>query len=856
MRNAYLKGCMMIFALCFSTVIFAQTDDSTKVVQDTSLPIIEYGDPTDYEIGGIEVLGYEYTDPAAVISVSGLQVGKTIKIPGDDIGKAIRKLWKQGLFVDVQILMKKIAGETVFLDIVVKEYPRYARHAYRGVKKGQQDDLNEVVNRYLLKGRAATETMKRNAIREIKGFYADKGFPDCTITVEEEEDVVLKNSVRWVFNVKKGKRIRIENINIVGNEKITDGKLRRLMKETKKRRPIMGIFKPSKYIDYEYKNDKETIIAFYNKEGLRDAKIVKDSVYMVEIPKKNGKTKKAIMIDLEIDEGDQYYFGDIVFRGNTSYPDAILREIMGIKKGDEYDEQLLQSRLSFDRNGRDINTLYMDNGHLFFRAEPVEKGVKNDTVDIEIRIQEGPVATIDRVIINGNDRTHEHVIRRELRTLPGNKFSRSDIMRSQRELMALNYFNPETMGINTPVNPQRGTVDIEYTVEERPSDQLELSAGWGGFNRGLIGTLGVTFNNFSMRNLFNAEAWNPLPQGDGQKLSIRIQTNGRFFQSYNFSFTEPWLGGKKRNALSVSGFHSRFNNGQTPESSLFQQLAITGASVGLGTRLRWPDDYFNYQVALDYQNMNLLRRTDFAIPTGIFNDLAIRQTLSRSSVSHPIFPESGSSFALSLKLTLPYSAVNGVDYTDPELSDPDRFKWVEYHKWDFEGAWYTKVMKNMVIKTEAKMGFLGSYNKDVGLSPFGRYELGGDGISNFVGIQGKDIISLRGYKDPILDVSEANRVGAGIYNKFTMELRYLISPNPNATIYVLGFLQGGNAWATAREYNPFKLKRSGGLGMRVFLPMFGTLGFDYGIGWDKDLGPDAKFFDYGAFNIVLGFEPK
>jgi outer membrane protein insertion porin family len=498
----------------------------------------------------------------------------------------------------------------------------------------------------------------------------------------------------------------------------------------------------------------------------------------------------------------------------------------------------------------------MDNGYLFFQATPVEKGVANDTVNIEIRIQEGPVATIDKVIIKGNDRTHENVIRRELRTIPGAKFSRSDIIRSQRQLMALNYFNPESMGVNTPVNPQRGTVDIEYTVEERPSDQLELSAGWGGFGRGLIGTLGVTFNNFSLRNLFNAESWNPLPQGDGQRLSLRIQTNGRFYQSYNFSFTEPWLGGKKPNSLSVAAYQSRFNNGQIPESSNFQQLVITGVNIGLGTRLRWPDEYFTYSASLEYQNMNLLRRFDFAIPTGVFHDLAIRQVLARSSIFNPIFPTEGSNISLSLKMTLPYSLVNKMNYQDPNLSDKERFKLVEYHKWDFEASWYAQLVKNLVLKLEAKMGFLGMYNNDVGLSPFGRYELGGDGLSNFVGLQGKDIVSLRGYKDPVNDVSEANRIGAGVFNKYTMELRYLISPNPSATVYVLGFLQGGNAWAGFRDYNPFMLRRSAGLGLRVFLPMFGTLGFDYGIGFDKNLPVGSKPWDYGAFNIVLGFEPR
>jgi outer membrane protein insertion porin family len=849
-----LSFCFCTFLLLF----FAQTLRAQNINSDSSAPIqiIDYDNPVEYEIASVDVKGFEYTDPAAIVSVCGLKVGDKIKLPGDDFGKAIRKLWKQGLFIDVQIQLTKTIGSMVYLEILVKEYPRYSRHSYRGINKGVHDDLNTAINPYLVKGKAATETMKLNAIREIKAFYADKGFPDCSVQITEEEDDVLKNSVRWIFNVNKGKRIRIEDIVFTGNTAVKSAKLRAIMKETKKKRFPMGIFKPSKFIEMDYKNDKDNILAHYNNIGRRDARILKDTVYIKETALANGKTKKGIFVEINLEEGNQYYFGDVSFRGNTTYPTSVLKEILGIKRGDKYNQELLQSRLSFDKNGRDISSLYMDNGYLFFQANPVEKGVVNDTVNIEIRIQEGPIALIDKVIIKGNDRTHEHVIRRELRTLPGDKFSRSDIIRSQRQLMALNYFNPETMGINTPVNPQRGTVDIEYTVDERPSDQLELSAGWGGLGSGLIGTLGVTFNNFSLRNLFKSETWNPLPQGDGQKLSLRIQTNGRFYQSYNFSFSEPWLGGKKPNSFSVSAYHSRFNNGQIPESSNYQQLTITGVNIGLGTRLQWPDDYFTYSASLEYQNMDLLRRFDFAIPTGNFHDLAIRQVISRSSILNPIFPTEGSNISLSLKLTLPYSLFNGVNYEDPDLSTKDRFQFVEYHKWDFEATWYTTIIKNLVLKLDAKMGFIGMYNQKVGLSPFGRYELGGDGLSNFVGLQGKDIISLRGYKDPVNDVSEANRQGAAIYNKFTLELRYLISPNPNATIYALAFLQGGNAWSDFKSYNPFQLKRSAGLGLRVFLPMFGTLGFDYGIGFDKNLPVGTSLFDYGAFNIVLGFEPK
>lgn len=845
--------CFLAITCLMGNQLVQAQNTTTKPDSLEPAPLIDYSTPKTYEIGGIEVKGANYTDANGIIALSGLTTGKTIRIPSDQISKAIRKLWKQGLFVDVNINIQKRIGDIVFLEIVVQEYPRFARHGYKGIPKGQHEDANTATKRYLQKGRAATPAMKMNAVRALKQVYIEKGFLDVKIDVAEEPDKILKNSVRWVFNIKRGKRVRIEKINFYGVSKVKKGRLYRSMKETK-RNNLWAIFKPSKFIEKEYENDKKNIIAEYNKLGQRDAVIVKDSIYLVQ-----KKNRKVMHIDIHVDEGNIYRFGNITFRGNTTYSDRVLNNIMGIKQGDVYNEELIQTRLSFDRNGRDISTLYMDNGYLFFRADPIEKGVRGDSVDLEIRISEGPVAIIANVIIKGNDRTHEHVIRRELRTLPGNKFSRSDIIRSQRELTALNYFNPENLQINTPVNQQRGTVDIEYVVEERPSDQLELSAGWGGINRGIIGTLGVTFNNFSLRNLFKPEAWNPLPQGDGQRLSLRVQTNGRFFQSYNFSFTEPWLGGKKPNALTFSVYHNNFNNGFSAESTSFERLQITGASIGLGTRLRFPDDFFVYQISLNYKNMDLLRQFGrFEIPTGTFHNLSLNQTISRNSIDNPIFPKKGSNISLSLNLTLPYSAFSNLSEADYASMDPaKKFEFLEYHKWDFLAEWYGEIAKNLVVKLGVKMGFLGFYNPSIGLSPFERYELGGDGISNFQGLQGRDIIALRGYRDPVTDVSEANREGAAIYNKITMELRYLISPNPSATIWVLAFAEAGNAWSDFASYNPFQMRRSVGAGVRVFLPMFGTLGFDYGIGFDKPhLNGSTNFTDYGAFNIVLGFEPK
>jgi len=804
----------------------------------------------EYEIKEVSAQGFILSDSASIVSISGLKTGDKVRVPSDELNRAIRNIWKQNLFTDVRINVQKIVGDEIYLQIAVTEAPRLSRHAFKGVPKSQHDDLNKLIqNRYLVKGRVANAAMRRNAISEIEAFYEDKGYPDVRVKVTDiyPDEVYGEGYTKLIFEIDKGERMRIEDIVFVGNQKVKSAKLRRLMKETK-RYLWYNIFKKSKLIDEEYESDKKKIIAYYQSKGIRDAQIIYDSVKIIT----NSKGKKVVRIEMKIDEGNTYYFGNITFRGNTSYNSKDLLALMDIKRGDVFSSELLNSRISFDKNGRDISTLYMDNGHLFFRADPVEKGIINDTVDVEIRISEGPVATIDKVIIKGNDRTHEHVIRRELRTVPGDKFSRSDIIRSQRELMALNYFNPETMSINTPVNPQNGTVNIEYGVEERPSDQLELSAGWGGRGRGVIGTIGVTFNNFSLRNMLKPKTWSPLPQGDGQRLSLRGQTNGTFFQSYNFSFTEPWLGNRRPMALSFSAYHQRQNNGQLKESSAFAQFLITGASLGIGTRLRIPDDYFMLQASVDYQNMQLKNQPLFIIPTGNFHNLALNLNFSRNSISNPTFPTSGASMSLGMKFTLPYSLILKRDYAN--MLPEDRYKLVEYHKWDIKTDWYTALGKNLVFRANAKMGFLGYYNSEIGLSPFERYELGGDGISNFVGLQGKTIISMRGYKLPT-EVSEANRFGAAIYSKFTAELRYLVVPNPSSTIFVTAFAQAGNAWNNMKEFNPFQMRRSVGLGLRAFLPMFGTLGFDYGIGFDKNITA-RNIFDYGTFNIVLGFEPE
>ena len=596
------------------------------------------------------------------------------------------------------------------------------------------------------------------------------------------------------------------------------------------------------------------MIAYYNTFGFRDAKVVNDTIYREE----DGD----LMIEITIDEGERYYFRDISWKGNSIYETEQLSEVLGIEKGEVYNQELLETRLRFSQDGRDVSTLYMDNGYLFFDVTPVEVAIDGDSIDLEIRIFEGPQATIDKVVVKGNDRTHEHVIRRELRTRPGEKFSRSNIIRSQREIMNLGYFNPEAFDINTPVNPQRGTVDIEYTVEERPSDQLELSAGWGGRGRGVIGTLGVSFNNFSVRNIFKKSSWSPLPQGDGQRLSLRGQTNGRFFQSYNASFTEPWLGGKKPTSFTLAGFYTRLTNGLSGNSSNFQKLSIANVSIGLGTRLKVPDDFFISNTTLSYQNISLddwqyrrdfLYRGEF-LTTGSFNSISLNQTFTRSSISDPLFPTTGSKFSLAIQVTPPLSLIGNKDYSD--ATPQETLKWVEYHKWRFNAEWYTQVFGKFVVKAAAKIGVLGFYNDEIGASPFERFVLGGDGLANQQsGLLGYDLISLRGYEIEHLPNSEEG--GATVFNKYTVELRYPVSLNPSSTIYALAFIEGGNSFRAFRDYNPFDLRRSAGFGLRVFLPMFGTLGFDYGIGFDRpDLAPGTKWTNYGNFNIILGFEPE
>jgi len=828
--------------------------DTTEVIAPSSH--VDYAEKNIYEIGEVKISGANYSDENAIRIVSGLKKGSKVSIPGPFIKKAIQNLWRQKLFTDIQIVQEKIIGDVVFLQIIVKERPRLSRYMYTGTKKVYEEDLNTLLKPFLLRGGIVTDATKTNAITAIKGFFVKKGFLDVEVETYEKPDDKAKNAIILEFAIDRNERIKVEDIVITGNKAATDKKLRKQMKNTKWRKRFLA---SSKFIKSDFEEDKRSIIDYYNTIGYRDARITEDSLWRDE----EGK----LYLAMSINEGDRYYFRNITWKGNTIYPSEVLGEQLGLKPGDVYNQELLDQRLSFSLDGRDVSSLYMDNGYLFFRVDPIEVAIDNDSIDLEMRVFEGPQATIDKVTIAGNDRTHEHVIRREIRTRPGQKFSRADLIRSQRQIINLGYFDPETIDMQTPVNPSRGTVDIQYKVEEKSSDQLELSAGYQPSNDfyrgGLIGTLGVTFNNFSLRNLGNGKAWKPLPQGDGQKVSLRAQTNGQYYQSYNFSFTDPWLGGKKPNSFTLAGYYTKNSS-----FDINQTFSIAQLSVGIGSRLAWPDDNFITNSTVNLQLITLNQFPNiFILPTGqqitqgTFRNFYFQQTFGRTTVAEPIFPKSGSSFTLTAQLTPPYSLFNNKQYDD--LTPQEFYRFIEYHKWKFQSEWYHTLIGKSVLKVSAKMGFLGFYNKKVGQSPFERFEFASEPLATQYTITGRDQVYFRGYENtdfPAQLSSTGNISGSSIYNKFSVELRYPISLNPSSTIYLLAFADAGNSWNRFRDYNPFDLKRAVGAGLRVFLPMFGTLGFDYGIGFDKAsiINDPAgyKWTDLGKFQVILGFEPE
>ena len=841
---------------------------------------VDYTNPKKYEIGGIVVTGTEALDANAIVILSGLTVGDQINIPGDEISNAIRKLWDQKLFASIDIRYQRIVGNTIFLEFVVKEQPRLSKYSFKGVSKSEADDLRESIN--LFREKIVTKNLVYTTDNLVRNYYKDKGYLNVNVDVEQKNDPEYSNHVIMTIRIKKGSKVKIRNIDFVGNKELGDSRLKMAMKDTKEKsvfQPFNGIeqmvpklaailwkgdndsatsllseyfsdrvkikvFKSSKFVQANYDADKLGIIAKYNQKGYRDAKIISDTVYAAD--------KKSVNIEFKLYEGRRYYFRDIRWVGNTIYNSRELSKILAIRKGDVYDPERLEKQLFLNPNGNDVISLYMDDGYLSFQMNPIEVAVENDSIDLEIRMYEGRQYRISKVSVRGNTKTNDHVVLREIRTKPGQLFSRSDIIRSQRELAVLGYFDPEKLDINTSPNPADGTVDLEYIVAERPSDQIELSGGWGGGR--IVGTLGVSFSNFSTKNFFKKGAWQPLPAGDGQRLSVRAQSNGAFFQSYNISFTEPWLGGRKPNALSLTAFYSIQSNGQNRrvkdengdrvDNPLRSSIDILGLSVGLGKRLTWPDDFFYLYQELSYQHYLINQWNSFIFTDGRSNNLFYKFQFSRNSVgSNPNYPQYGSSMNLSLQLTPPYSFFDDRKYST--LADQDKYRWIEYHKWKFTSSWFTTVVDKLVLNTRVGFGVLGLYNRDLGAAPFERFYLGGSGLTGFA-LDGREIIALRGYDDQ----SVGQSTGGTIINKYTMELRYPLSLNPQATIYGLTFVEAGNTWDRFEDYNPIGVRRSAGAGVRIFLPMFGLLGLDWGYRFDdipnRDMQRSQIHFTIGA----------
>lgn len=808
---------------------------------------ITYGNS--YKLAGITVLGANYTDAQAIKLFSALQIGQELSIPGEETAKAIRNLWNQELFADISLELAEVRGDEVYIVIRVQELPRLTRYTFEGVSRSEQETLKGKIE--LLTGRIVNENVTATARKRLRDYYVDKGYWDADIAITQSPDSTFENGAKLNITIDKGDKIKIGEIDLVGLSAIETSKVMRTMKDLKEKK-WYRIFKSSKFVEANLDEARAQVLALYNKEGFRNARILNDSIYRMP--------EGLVGIHMQIEEGNRFYFGDISFTGNTKYRGSQLDSIMGINRGDVYNLERLETRVYMDPKGLDLSSLYQDDGYLTFQAVPIETRIENDTIDIEVRMMEGKQFRIGNILVKGNTKTNDHVIYREIRTRPGDLFSRTDIIRTQRELAQLNYFNQESFGINPIQHPEDGTVDIEYAVEEKPSDQIELSGGWGGGR--VVGTLGVSFTNFSAKNMFKKGAWKPIPTGDGQRLSIRAQSNGLFFQSYNMSFMEPWLGGRKPNALSFQAWRSIQSNGQRKviEGEVNpnrQSLEITGVQFGFGQRWKQPDDWFTMNVALSYQHFKLNNYgVFFSFSDGKANNLAANFTLARNSVSDPIYPVWGSNVSVSVKATPPYSLFRGIEDEEyADWSDQERFRWVEYHKWKVKAEWYTPLTQSagenprtLVLRTHAGVGMIGQYNRAVGLSPFERFYLGGVFLSGFV-LDGREIINLRGFDDLSLTMPNQN-TGAPVLAKYGAELRYPLSTNPSATIYVMGFVDAGKTWADARQFNPFEVYRSAGVGMRIFLPMFGLLGLDYG--WRLDDIPNQPNMSRGQFHFSIG----
>jgi outer membrane protein insertion porin family len=791
---------------------------------------LDYFNPKEYIIGGTTLTGTKYLDKDVIITLSKLIKGERVTLPGEATSNAIKTLWANGLFDDVQINITKLEGDSVFFDIEVVERPRLSSFDLVGVSKSQKTDLLEKLNAKSGKS-IINDNLYNSTSATVTKYLSEKGYFFTKVDFKTKPDPNAENSQVLQVLIDKGRKVKVHEINFTGNVDFKAAKLRKFMKKTHQQ-AFYKVFGSGKFNKEKYEEDKVSLIEKMQDKGYRDAVILKDSVYKY--------SDKAVGINIDLFEGKKYYVGNITWSGNAKYSTVYLEKVLAIEKGNIFSEQKLEKKLRGDGNSDDVSSVYLNDGYLTFNVDPVQTKIYGDTVDLEMRIYEGPQYTNNRITIKGNTITNDRVVLREIRTKPGDKFSKEQLIRTVREIGQLGNFD-ESKTVPTPKpNPADGTVDIEYAVEEKPSDQIELSGGFGGGR--VIGTLGLTFNNFSLRNLFNPSAYRPLPKGDGQKLSLRGQTNGSYYNSYSFSFSEPWLGGKKPVSFGLSAFTS--SQSYPTSSTENQKIRLNGVTVSLGRRLNWPDNYFQLTHSINVNQYILENYPGYLFSTGTSYNFNLTQELSRDSRDSPIFPTGGSYFRFTIQATPPYSLLNNTNYAT--ASDKERYKFTEYHKWKFESQWFQRVAGKLVFKAQAQFGFLGSYNSAVGQSAFERFKLGGDGMQGFDFLQGSELIAMRGYSNnSVIPVGSnpnvATNSGSPIFNKYVLELRYPVIASQSATAFLVTFAEGGNTWDKFSDFNPFNIRRSVGVGAKIFLPIFGLLGIDYGYGFDAIPGiPDAN----------------
>lgn len=796
------------------------------------------GAPQRYYIRDIHIRGVKYLNEEVLKSSAGLVAGDSIYLPSNFISNAISRLWSQRHFADVKI-GAEIEGDSIDLEVFLKERPRVYHWNFEGITKGKKKELQEKLK--LRPNSELSDYVIDKNQKLIQKFWADKGFRNATVDVRIENDTLRPagQAVSVTFVIDKKERVKIGRIDFLGNKEFTDKRLRRTLKKTHQK--SINFFKSAKFKEADYREDKELLIDFYNSKGYRNATVVRDSIYAIN--------EKRMGIDIEVSEGNKYYIRDVSWVGNSVYPTDQLQTLFGVKKGDIYDKKTMHKRLGIgkEENPEDMNqikSLYQNNGYLMSQIEPAETIIGADSIDIQVKIFEGKQFTINEVGITGNQRVDDEVIRRELYVRPGELYDRSLLMQTIRTLGTLGHFNPEAiMPDIKPVSNE--LVNINWPLEEQASDQFNIAGGWGSGT--FVGSVGITLNNLSVRNFFKKGAWRPYPMGQNQRLSISAQTNGTYYKALAMSFTDPWMGGKKPNSFTVSAHISEQNDAYYVWQSPTRYFRTYGVAAGLGKRLTWPDPYFTFYAEASYERYSLNNWSGFVVTNGHSNLMSLKLVLSRNSVDQPIYPRRGSEFTASVQATLPYSLWDGKDYSDPNMSDQDRYRWIEFHKWQFKAQWFQALSSNsnLVLMLKAEMGYLGSYNKNK-VSPFNRYEVGGDGMSGY-NIYGIDIIAMRGYEDGALDPSNYYSRG---YNKYTAELRYPVILKPSSQIYVLGFLEGGNAFDSWKSFSPFKIKRAAGFGVRLYLPVVGMLGIDWGYGFDPPANSTTK--SGSQFHFVMG----